>query len=716
MKQVLQNLSSGETIVIDGPAPMLSKKSLKIATTVSLISAGTERMLVDFGKSSYLDKARQQPEKVKMVMDKLSTEGLMQTYDSVKSKLDQPIPLGYSNVGVVQEVGSEISEYQVGDRVVSNGPHADVVVVKKNLCSRIPNNVDDDSAAFTVVGSIGLQGVRLAKPSIGESFVVIGAGLIGLLVIQILRANGCRVLALDYDEKKLELAAQFGAETCNATSGDIFSKAGSWSRERGADGVIITASTKSNDPVKQAAQVCRKGGRIILIGVVGLDLDREDFYEKEISFKVSCSYGPGRYDPSYEEEGNDYPIGYVRWTEQRNFEAFLDLLSSGAVNVKPLISSRFDFLDADQAYMELSSNVSGLGILLDYPSDIKGRQSKSIDLEIQNYQFSEDDVTIGFLGAGNYASRILIPAFKRTEAKLHSLASANGFNSVIHGKKSGFKKATTDVEEILKDPEINTLVVATQHDTHSKYVIDGLNANKNVWVEKPLAIDLDSLSLIEEAYSNSHNKATGSNPGPQLMVGFNRRFAPQVKRMKELLSSISAPMSVIITINAGSIPKEHWTQDSKVGGGRIIGECCHFIDLMRFLVGTKIVSISGQSMTSNGPKVIMEDCSSITLGFEDGSFGTIHYLSNGASNFPKESVEVFSDGKVLKLDNYRKLRGYGWKGFKRFNLWKQDKGQKLCAKAFIEGIKAGSSRIPIEEIFEVARVTIEANDLLKNRY
>ena len=716
MKQILQDLSSGETYIVESPAPSLSKKDLKILTKVSLISAGTERMLVDFGKSSYLDKARQQPEKVQMVLNKLSTDGLMQTYDTIKSKLDQPIPLGYSNVGIVQEVDAEVTEFHVGDRVVSNGPHADVVAVKKNLCARIPDNVDNDSAAFTVVGSIGLQGVRLANPSIGESFVVIGAGLIGLLVVQILRANGCRVLAVDYDMNKLKLAAQFGAEICDASSGDIFSKTASWSRDRGADGVIITASTKSSDPVKQAAQICRRGGRIILVGVVGLELDREDFYEKEITFQVSCSYGPGRYDPAYEDKGNDYPIGYVRWTEQRNFEAFLDLLSSGALNVKPLISSRFDFLDADKAFGELSSNTSGLGILLDYSTDIKARQSKSIELEAPNYQFSEHDVTIGFLGAGNYASRILIPAFQSTDAKLHSLLSANGINSVIHGKKSGFKRASTDVEEILEDPEINTLVIATQHDTHSKYVIEGLKANKNVWVEKPLAIDLDSLSLIEEAYFNTRISAAGSKSGPQLMVGFNRRFAPQIKKMKELLARISAPMSVIMTVNAGSIPKEHWTQDSKIGGGRIIGECCHFIDLMRFLVGTKIVSVNGQSMISNGSKTIVEDCSSITLGFEDGSFGTIHYLSNGASNFPKESVEVFTDGKVLKLDNYRKLVGYGWKGFKRFNLWKQDKGQKLCTKAFIEGIQSGSSSIPIEEIFEVARVTIEASNLLQKKH
>ena len=714
MKQILQDLSSGETLIVDSPAPMLSSGSLKIASNVSLISAGTERMLVEFAQSSYIDKARKQPEKVKMVLDKVATDGLVTTYDAVKSKLGQPIPLGYSNVGVVEGISPGVSGFQVGDRVVSNGAHADIVTVKNNLCARIPDNVDDDSAVFTVVGSIGLQGVRLAHPTLGESFVVVGAGLIGLLVIQLLRANGGRVLAIDFDDNKLELAAQFGAEICNPlTGGDALSQAASLSRDRGVDGVIITASSKSNEPMKQAAQMCRKHGRIILVGVVGLELDRSDFYEKEIIFQVSCSYGPGRYDASYEDDGNDYPIGYVRWTEQRNFEAFLDLLSTGVVDVKPLISSRFEFTDASAAYKELSSNTSGLGILLDYSSETTGRLSRSIALDRQEH-FDGDSPTIGFIGAGNYASRILIPAFKAAGGQLHTLVTANGVNSVIHGKKCGFLNASTDVAKMLAESEVNTVVIATQHNTHSKYVIDSLNANKHVWVEKPLAIDRNSLALIESAYFDAHNKDAGI-AGPQLMVGFNRRFAPQVQKMHDLLSSVKAPKSIIITVNAGFIPEDHWTQDPLVGGGRIIGECCHFIDLMRFLVGQKIVSVSGKSMVAGSSRTIMEDRSSITLGFEDGSFGTILYLANGASNFPKERVEVFTDGKVLQLDNFRKLKGYGWKDFKKLNLWSQDKGQQACPEAFIKGIRDGIPCIPADEILEVARVTIEANDILLDK-
>ena len=705
-------MASGVTSIIECPAPVLANNSLRICTNVSLISAGTERMLVGFGKASYLDKARQQPDKVKMVLDKVVTDGVVSTFDSVSSKLSQPLPLGYSNVGLVEDVSPDISNFKVGDRVVSNGAHADVVTVKKNLCAHIPDEVDDDSAAFTVVGSIGLQGVRLAQPSLGESFVVVGAGLIGLLTVQLLRANGGRVLAIDLDKDKLALAKQFGAEICNPASGEnVLSHAASFSRGRGVDGVIITASTQSNDPIKQAAQISRSHGRIILVGVAGLNLDRADFYEKELSFQVSCSYGPGRYDPSYEDSGNDYPIGYVRWTEQRNFEAFLDMIAVGAIDVKPLISSRFDFTNAPAAYEDLTSNVSLLGILLDYGSPPATRLSRSIQLS-KKYQPSKSRSSLGFIGAGNYASRILIPAFQKAGAKLHTIVTANGINSVIQGRKAGFLNGSTDVDGMLEDPGVNTVVIATQHNSHANYVINSLNAGMNVWVEKPLAIDSKSLSLIEAAYQKIHDEADFPNPAPQLMVGFNRRFSPHIKKMYELLSRVSSPMSVIITVNAGFIPKDHWTQDPLKGGGRIIGECCHFIDLIRFLVGKKIVSINGQAMFSGSARDIMVDQSSITLGFENGSFGTILYLSNGASSFPKERVEVFTEGKVLQLDNFRKLKGFGWSGFKKMSLWSQDKGQNDCAAAFVAAVETGIPCIPIEEIFEVARITIQANDIL----
>ena len=712
MKQILQDMSSGQTSIVECPAPELQSDSLKIATKMSLISSGTERMLIDFGKASYIDKARQQPEKVKMVLDKVVSDGLLTTFEAVRSKLSKPIALGYSNVGVVQEVSKDVSGFKIGDRVVSNGSHADVVAVKKNLCALVPDKVDDEAAAFTVVGSIALQGVRLAEPTLGESFVVIGAGLIGLLTVQILRANGCRVLAVDFDQDKLALASQFGAEICNPSSGgDIFDHAKSFSRGRGVDGVIITASSKSNDPVKQAAQISRQRGRIILVGVVGLDLDREDFYEKEINFQVSCSYGPGRYDPSYEEDGNDYPIGHVRWTEQRNFEAVLDMLADGHIDVKPLISARFDFTNAVSAYDELTSNSSSLGILLDYKSGLSERLSQSIKLP-KTYKSLPGATALGFIGGGNYASRVLIPAFKKAGGELNTIVTVNGINSYIHGKKAGFLNASTDVESIFNEPDINTVVIATQHDSHAQYAIDSLNSGKNVWVEKPLALNKESLIAIENAYKNAHKNSENIKTGPQLMVGFNRRFSPQIQKMYKLLSNVDQPKSIIMTVNAGFIPKEHWTQDSLKGGGRIIGECCHFIDLMRFLTGSKITSINGQAMASNSPREIMLDRSSITLGFEDGSFGSIMYLANGANNFPKERIEVFTGGKILQLDNFRRLKGYGWNNFKKMNLWSQNKGQNACALAFIEAIKTGIPCIPIDEIFEVAHATIEANNVL----
>jgi len=708
-------MSSGETSVVTCPKPILTENSIIIFSRISLISAGTERMLVGFGKASYLDKARQQPEKVKMVLDKIGTDGLSTTVNAVKSKLSAPMPLGYSNVGVIESMSKDITDFKVGDRVVSNGSHADMVVVKKNLCARIPDGVDDDSAAFTVVGSIGLQGVRLAQPTLGESFVVIGAGLIGLMTIQLLRANGCKVLAIDFDEEKLSLARQFGAETANPNSGeDPISRAYSFSKGRGVDGVIITASSKSNDPVKNAAIMSRKRGRIVLVGVVGLSLDRADFYEKELTFQVSCSYGPGRYDPSYEIEGNDYPLGFVRWTEQRNFEAVLDLMAAGVIDVKPLISSRFDFINAADAYQELTENPSGLGILLDYTSPSSERDISSVELD-GHRKTSPLQPSLGIIGAGNYASRVLIPAFVKTDVNLHTLVTANGLNSVVHGKKMGFTAASTDAASIYKNTEINTIVIITQHDSHASFVIQGLNAGKNVWVEKPLAIDSASLDTIKAAYYDARDRSLADSNCPQLMVGFNRRFSPQVKKMHQLLSKEIEPKTFILTINAGFIPSDHWTQDSEVGGGRIIGEACHFIDLLRFLVGRKIVNVQARAMESEVTGKIVQDTATITLGFDDGSFGTIMYLANGSSSFPKERIEVFVGQKTLQLDNFRKLRGFGWPGFTKMNLYSQDKGQEACAAAFVDGLKSGVPCIPADEIFEVARISIEASNIISQQ-
>lgn len=705
MKQILQNLSSGLSELVEAPAPQARRGSLLIDTTVSLISTGTERMLVDFGKAGLLAKARSQPEKVRQVLDKVSTDGLMTTVDAVRSKLGQPIPLGYCNVGVVRESGAE--GFRAGDRVISNGPHADVVSVPKNLCAQIPDGVSDEAASFTVVASIGLQGIRLAQPTLGEAFVVTGVGLIGLLTVQMLRAQGCRVLAIDFDAAKLDLARSYGAETCNPGAGEDPVAAGmAFSRGHGVDGVIVTASTKSSDPITQAARMSRQRGRIVLVGVTGLELNRADFYEKELSFQVSCSYGPGRYDPAYEDQGHDYPIGFVRWTEQRNFEAVLDMLASGALDVAPLISHRIPFEEAPRAYELLSSDKAALGIALTYDHDVEDRHVRAVKLADRPVAASGKAV-VGFVGAGNYASRMLIPAFKAAGANLHTISSAGGTNAVVTGRSSGFAQATSDTDALISNSDINTVAVVTRHNSHARFTAQALRAGKHVFVEKPLALSMDELDDVKAAHGESDRL---------LMVGFNRRFAPQVQKMKSLLDAVKAPKSFVMVMNAGAIPADHWTQDPEVGGGRIIGEACHYIDLMRFLAGAPITSVQARRMGDAADGDVTEDKAAITLGFEDGSFGTIHYLANGGASFPKERVEVFAAGRTLQLDNFLKLRGFNWPDFKKQNLMRQDKGQNACAAAFVEAVeKGGTPPIPADELFEVARVTLDVAEILRDQ-
>jgi len=708
MKQILQDMAKGSTELVTAPAPQVTRNHLLINTTVSLISTGTERMLVEFGKASLIQKARQQPDKVRQVLQKVQTDGLMVTVDAVRAKLAQPLALGYCNVGQVCEVGQGVSDYKPGDRVVSNGPHADVVRVPKNLCAKIPDEVSDETASFTVLAAIGLQGIRLARPTLGEAFVVTGVGLIGLLTVQLLRAHGCRVLAIDFDDGKLELARQFGAQTCNPGAGQDPVAAGvALSRGAGVDGVIITASTKSSDPVSQAAHMCRQRGRIVLVGVTGLELSRADFYEKELSFQVSCSYGPGRYDTAYEEGGQDYPIGFVRWSEQRNFQAVLDMMASGQLNVSALITHRVPFEKAVEAYAVLSKEKDALGILLEYTHEVQARHVRNVALETTSIPPSAGAPVVGFLGAGNYASRILIPAFKAAGAQLHSIASSGGASSVIHGKRAGFANATSDTGALITNQDINTVAIVTRHNSHASLTAQALRAGKHVFVEKPLAMTFDELAEVKAAYRQADR---------HLMVGFNRRFAPQIQTMKKLLDTTSEPKSFVMVMNAGAIPASHWTQDLQIGGGRIIGEACHYIDLMRFLAGAEITSVQARQMGASDALETLEDKASITLGFADGSFGTIHYLANGGASFPKERIEAFADGGTLQLNNFLKLRGFNWKGFKKQNLIRQDKGQKACAAAFLNAVKAGEpTPIPVAELFEVTRVTLEVAELLRSQ-
>jgi predicted dehydrogenase/threonine dehydrogenase-like Zn-dependent dehydrogenase len=710
MKQVLQNLSNGETSLVEVPAPKNIKGNVLIATRATIVSAGTERMLIGFGKASYLSKARQQPDKVKQVLAKVKTDGLMPTIDAVRSKLDQPLPLGYCNAGVILESG--VNGFEAGDRVVSNGNHAEVVRIPENLCAKIPDEVDNESAAFTVLGAIGLQGIRLIQPTLGEAIVVTGLGLIGLMCVQMLRANGCRVLGIDFDSHKCDLARQFGAETVDLSKGeDPLVAAQHFSRGRGVDGVLITAASQSDDIMHQSAEMCRKRGRIVLVGVVGLNLRRDDFFQKELTFQVSASYGPGRYDSSYEEQGQDYPVGFVRWTEQRNFEAVLDMMARGSLDVKTLITHRFKIDSAIDAY-KLLDDSTALGIVLEYPEkEEQLLRTTSVDLRIANkdeIKLSPSTPCVGFIGAGNYASRTLIPAFKVGGAILDTLVTSGGISGVHHGKKNGFKSTSTEVDDLLHSNDINTIAVVTRHDAHASQVVAALQAGKNVFVEKPLALKLEELALIDSTYKDAQD----SKPC-QLMVGFNRRFAPHIVKMKELLDAHRSPKTIIITVNAGSIPAEHWVQDLKVGGGRIIGEACHFVDLMRFLTGSSITEHKSMMMGDVPGIEVRNDKVTINLSFADGSFGAIHYLANGGSAYPKERVEVFCDDAVLQMDNYRVLKGFGWKGFNKMKLLRQDKGQQACATAFIESIRDGlESPIPYDEVMESSRISIEiANEL-----
>ena len=713
MKQVLQRLRDGTTEVADVPCPAAGRGQLLIRTSRTLVSAGTERMLVDFGKASWIDKARQQPDKVRMVIDKIRTDGLWPTLDAVRNKLDQPLPMGYCNVGTVVEVGAGVSGFAVGDRVASNGRHAGMVAVPANLCAKVPDAVGDDDAVFTVLGAIALQGIRLAQPTLGEAVVVTGLGLIGLVAVQLLRAHGCRVLGIDFDRDKLALAARFGADVVDLGAGeDPVRAAEAFSRGRGVDAVLITAATRSSEPVHQAALMCRKRGRIVLVGVAGLELARADFYEKELTFQVSCSYGPGRYDPAYEEGGNDYPVGFVRWTEQRNFEAVLDMLATGALAVAPLVSHRFAIARAEEAYALVGGSTPSLGIVLEYPEEGGAATVRTVAVAQRDSapatsatavaaSPSSAAPTLGFIGAGNYATAVLIPAFAASGARLHTVASAGGVSGVHAARKFRVANATTDTAALLADPAIDSVVVTTRHDSHARFVLAARDAGKHVFVEKPLCLTLDELEAIAAAYRER---------SPLLMVGFNRRFAPHVQKMHALLASTPGPKSIVITVNAGAIPASHWTQDLGIGGGRIVGEACHFIDLARHLAGAPIDGHSAHALASSSG-----DSATIALSFDDGSIAAVHYLATGSKAFPKERVEVFAGGRVLQLDNFRRLTGYGWPSFSSMRLWRQDKGQRACAQAFVDAVKgARVAPIPLAELLEVSRVTIEIAESLRS--
>lgn len=700
MKQIVQSLADGTTSLAAVPAAVPRRGELLIQSRCSLVSAGTERMLVDFGKANWLDKARQQPDKVQQVLQKARTDGLLTTLEAVRSKLDQPLPLGYCNVGTVVAVGEGVQGYKPGDRVASNGAHAELVAVPQLLCAPIPEGVSDEAAAFTVLASIGLQGIRLAAPSLGETFLVSGLGLIGLLTAQLLQAQGCRVLGLDPDPGKCQLAASFGIEPLALGSGPDPLP---WILERtggiGVDGALITAATASSEPMHLAAEACRQRGRLVLVGVTGLELRRDLFYKKELTFQVSCSYGPGRYDPAYEQQGHDYPLGFVRWTQQRNFQAVLQALATGSLRTEALISHRYPIEQAPEAYALLTGSEPCLGILLQYPGSADPAQ-RTIPLAAAPSSPSSAPVAaplLSVIGAGNYASRILIPAFTRAGARFHTLAASSGLGPSQLGPRHRFRQASTDIAATIADPAAQALVIATRHDSHAALVQQALAAGKHVFVEKPLCLTAAELDDIEASLAQSSGL---------LMVGFNRRFAPLLLELRQQLSRLPGPRAFVYTCNAGAIPADHWTQDPERGGGRLLGEACHFVDLLRHLAGSPIEQLQLLAAADSKP---CPDTLTLSLRFADGSIGTVHYLANGSKAFPKERLEVFAAGRVLRLDNYRTLKAWGLPGFRTRRRLAQDKGQLACCSAFLGAITAGGpAPIPTAELLEVQRWLLQA--------
>ena len=697
MKQLIQNLKTGTTSLEEIPVPQPSRGQVLIQTTHTLVSLGTERMLVEFGKASLFQKARQQPEKVQQVLDKIRAEGLLPTLEAVFNKLDQPIPLGYCQVGHVTQVGEGVTEFQIGDRVVSNGPHAEYVCVPKNLVAKIPNAVSNEEASFAVIGSIGLQGLRLAQPTLGETVAVVGLGLVGLLTAQLAKANGCQVIGYDVDDTKVKLAESIGIKSFNSSVSDPIAFVKEATQGLGADIVLITASAKADDIIHQAALMSRKRGRIILIGVIGLDLKRSDFYEKELTFQVSCSYGPGRYDDNYEQKGHDYPLAFVRWTAQRNFESVLQAIEAQSINVKALISEQVSFSDFQHVYGDMK-NPNRIASLLVYPSQSKTLSRKVVFQQITS---SLGSLRAGIIGAGNFTKATLLPALKKNQIAIQGIASANGLSGTLMAKKYKAAFSTTDYQELLGDEKVNLVIITTRHSLHAQMVTQAVQAGKNIFVEKPLAIDDAELTTLQELFAKPHSSL--------LHVGFNRRFSPHISKIKKLVGEQPGAMHLIITMNAGALPSNHWTLDPKEGG-RIIGEACHLVDLAVHLTGSEVKSVSGQAMgvSSNSNS----DNASFLLDMKNGSNVVINYFANGSKAYSKERLELFYQEKTLVMDNFRTTTGYGWPGFSKLNT-SLDKGHDEQIKQLKIAFENGKPLIPINQLFHVAAVTLAMVQSLK---
>ncbi|MEM7586018.1 MAG: bi-domain-containing oxidoreductase [Acidobacteriota bacterium] len=707
MKSLSQSYSKGQPAISDVPPPALQPGGILVRNAASVISAGTERMMVDLAKKSLVGKARDRPDLVRKVFEKVRRDGLMAAVKTVRSRLDAPVPLGYSTAGIVTAVAEGVDTFRVGDRVACGGAgyanHAEVIFVPKHLAVQVPDAVEIDAAAFTTVGAIALQGLRLAQPELGETVVVVGLGLVGLLAAQLCRAAGCRVIGLDLDAERCRLAEQLGVELAVTESTQLVAACRERTAGHGADKILIAASTKSSQPIELASEVARSNGIVVAVGAVGMDVPRRPFYDKELTLRVSRSYGPGRYDPQYEEQGHDYPLGHVRWTENRNMQAFVQQLAAGGVDVEPLISHRFTIDDAESAYELLTGDSSEpyLGIVLTYPQDAAddgasgdrdaepAPRAERPDAPIAGVVVQPDapalpaaaphDLNFGILGAGQFATGVLLPELAKIEGVgLARVCTATGIKAQSAAAKFGIKATTTEEADVLDDPEIDTVLIATRHHVHARQVLAALDAGKNVFVEKPLCLNQKELGDIEAAYAARENEGRP----PCLMVGYNRRFAPMSQRLAEFCGGIKEPLVVHYRVNAGYIPTDHWTQDPEQGGGRIIGEVCHFVDYLLFLTGTLPRRVSAFALPNAGR--YRDDNLVVTFEHENGSLGTVTYVANGDTALGKERIEVSGGGAFAVLDNFRRLdlMRDGRRQTLRSRL-QQDKGHKAQLEAFV---------------------------------
>lgn len=713
MKQVLQNMRDGKTTVAEVPVPTPRAGQALVKVAASLVSVGTERMLVEFGEKSLVGKARSRPDLVRQVLDKMKREGLVATLEATFNRLDAPMSLGYSSAGTIIALGEGMDGFKVGQRVACAGGgyavHAEYNLVPRNLLTSLPDSVDFESAAFTTLGAIALHGFRLAEAQVGERVAVIGLGLLGLMTIQIASAAGCRVFGIDTNPERVKLAKQFGVEAVSRQEATDLAQA--FTLNRGFDSVIICADTKSNDPVELTGTIARDRAKVVATGAVGLTFPRKVYYEKELSFINSRSYGPGRYDPSYEENGRDYPIGYVRWTEGRNFEAVVGLLESGKLKIAPLITHRFPIEQAPEAYEVITGKQKEpfIGVVLTYPeASTHGNKETGTSLRVSLSTNAHSPITgavrLGVLGAGLFANATLLPALKKVkDVELVGIASAGGMHAQHSGQKFGFQYACSDDEQILSNPNINTVAILTRHDTHADLVVRALQAGKHVFVEKPLAVNSEQLAVISNQLLESREQL--------LTIGFNRRFAPLARTLSSFLLPRNEPLYAHYRINAGYIPLNHWTHDPAQGGGRIIGEGCHFIDFICFLVGSTPVSVSAQALPNNGK--YREDNVSMTFTFADGSIGVVDYLANGDKSFPKERIEVFCGGLVAVLDDFRTLQVTKDGKRKETKLMGQDKGHLSEMQALVGGIKSGKAPIPYEQLVGVTKATFAAVESIR---